>query len=144
MAMSSCPRCAGALEAIPGDEAGSRCTGCGGFWITEQALRNGIRAFLHELGITDMIVAFHESPAGTTDSPCPSCRDARLGAVRFRGVIVERCNECGGIFLDEGETEQISQRVLFSATTPKESSREGSKRLSEFLANPLRIRGSYT
>ncbi|MGI5131119.1 zf-TFIIB domain-containing protein [Pseudonocardia sp. CA-107938] len=38
---------------------------------------------------------------------CPKCQD-RMHTVDRRGVHIEQCQRCGGIFLDRGELEQIA------------------------------------
>ena len=40
---------------------------------------------------------------------CPKC-DGTLAEISFGGVIIDRCNECGGVWLDTGELELLSQK----------------------------------
>jgi hypothetical protein len=37
---------------------------------------------------------------------CPKC-SADMVPLRRSGVLIERCSDCGGIFLDRGELEKI-------------------------------------
>ncbi|MCX7622537.1 MAG: zf-TFIIB domain-containing protein [Thermomicrobium sp.] len=37
---------------------------------------------------------------------CPKCL-GRMQTVERHGVVFERCEECGGVFLDRGELEQL-------------------------------------
>lgn len=132
-----CPKCKGSMEGLGEGARGGRCTDCGGLWVTEGGLRHGILVFLKGLGIEDQIVAFHEIPAGATEIACPECEGERLARMKFRGVEVERCRQCGMIFLDEGETDLISQRVLVSARRPKENRKlTDNPKLASILANP--------
>ena len=39
---------------------------------------------------------------------CPKCAVA-MRVIERNGVTIERCTECGGIFLDRGELERLSQ-----------------------------------
>ena len=39
---------------------------------------------------------------------CPKCA-VPMRSVERNGVVIERCTECGGIFLDRGELERLSQ-----------------------------------
>lgn len=41
-----------------------------------------------------------------TDMMCPKCH-ATLKSVERNGVTIDRCTECGGIFLDRGELERL-------------------------------------
>ena len=38
---------------------------------------------------------------------CPKC-GSELHEVSFRDVSIDRCEDCGGVFLDRGELEQLS------------------------------------
>jgi len=44
----------------------------------------------------------------TTELLCPKCQ-APMRVVERNGVTVERCTECGGIFLDRGELERLTR-----------------------------------
>lgn len=37
---------------------------------------------------------------------CPKC-SAEMVPVRRSGVLVDRCSECGGVYLDRGELEKL-------------------------------------
>jgi hypothetical protein len=41
---------------------------------------------------------------------CPKC-GAELSEVEFRGVKVDKCFTCGGVYLDDGELEQLAGRA---------------------------------
>jgi Zn-finger nucleic acid-binding protein len=135
--MSQCPKCAQPLESL--DESGNaaRCRGCDGLWVTGETLRKGIAIYLSNLGVEDQVIALHEMPAGNTGLACPECPGIRLTALKFRGVEVERCDRCGKIFLDDGDTDTISQRVLVSARKPEDSRKlSNNPKLESILANP--------
>lgn len=40
---------------------------------------------------------------------CPKC-DGTIVEISFGGVTIDRCNECGGVWLDAGELELLSQK----------------------------------
>jgi Zn-finger nucleic acid-binding protein len=42
------------------------------------------------------------------DLNCPKCL-VPMRDIERNGVTIERCNECGGIFLDRGELEHLTQ-----------------------------------
>lgn len=51
---------------------------------------------------------------------CPKCR-APMESLERSGVTLERCTECGGIFLDRGELERLElaeQDAAPGATAP--------------------------
>jgi uncharacterized protein len=39
---------------------------------------------------------------------CPKCV-APMKLIERNGIVIERCQECGGIFLDRGELEHLTQ-----------------------------------
>lgn len=41
---------------------------------------------------------------------CPKC-DSFMNRVIFRGIPVERCNSCLGIFFDDGEVEELAAKL---------------------------------
>jgi uncharacterized protein len=47
--------------------------------------------------------------AGTSSMRCPRC-DAALAETRFEEVSIDRCDNCGGIWLDAGELAQLIQK----------------------------------
>src|SRR3712207_2571786 len=44
--------------------------------------------------------------SATVDLKCPKCL-APMRAIERSGIVVDRCTECGGIFLDRGELERL-------------------------------------
>jgi len=46
--------------------------------------------------------------AQTSELQCPKCR-APMRSYERSGVTIERCSECGGIFLDRGELERLTE-----------------------------------
>jgi Zn-finger nucleic acid-binding protein len=45
--------------------------------------------------------------AEATDLLCPSCPDGKLVSQKIRGVELEWCDRCRGIFLDQGEKDRL-------------------------------------
>ena len=46
---------------------------------------------------------------------CPKCQ-APMRSLERSGVTLERCGECGGIFLDRGEMERLAEAELGGAS----------------------------
>lgn len=47
--------------------------------------------------------------AGAAALQCPRC-DGRLVEITFEQVQVDRCDKCGGVWLDAGELESLTKR----------------------------------
>lgn len=95
----NCPRCLTTLTEQDGSDATRLlCGSCGGFWIAPEPLANALK----KRGIT-----LPESGGTAGDLRCP--RDgAWLATFKFSGVELDRCTQCGGLWLDKGEWEKIS------------------------------------
>ncbi len=109
----ACPRCAVELAAVAhGTVEAHHCPVCRGFWMHQEGLVHDIRETAEQKGVQLPGVSLLEGPPAPTDLPCPACDQVLLQRLRMRGVVVERCARCGGLFLQEGEGELITRRVL--------------------------------
>ncbi len=108
-----CPRCAVELAAAAhGAVEAHRCPLCRGFWMHQEGLAQDIRHTAEQKGVRLSGVSLLEGSPTPTDLPCPACNGVLLETLTMRGVSVERCPSCGGLFLQEGEGELITKRVL--------------------------------
>jgi Transcription factor zinc-finger len=110
-----CPACAGSLQKIHGGP-GARCAGCGGVFLRARELAAEAR---------ERIARFVGK--GTRSVRCPDC-PGRLRPVREGDVEIERCDECGAVFLDPGKTlpdgsDPAHALSLFALSLPERSVR---------------------
>ena len=56
-----------------------------------------------------MKVAEAAKAAGTSSMRCPRC-DGNLIESKVDEVSIDTCDKCGGVWLDSGELEQLTQR----------------------------------
>ena len=56
-----------------------------------------------------MKVAEEAKAAGISSMKCPRC-DGSLKESRFEEVMIDTCDNCGGIWLDSGELEQLTSK----------------------------------
>jgi len=56
-----------------------------------------------------MKVAEEAKAAGTSTMICPRC-GASLKESKFEEVSIDTCEKCGGVWLDAGELQQLTQR----------------------------------
>jgi Zn-finger nucleic acid-binding protein len=106
-----CPKCADAMHSGGGNQGPVfSCYGCWGLWVDTSALSeteeqypagNRLHAALQELDVSEM---------ETTRLQCATSCGGGLLAVHCRGVAIEFCSECGGVFLDRGEREKLTGR----------------------------------
>ncbi len=54
-------------------------------------------------------VAEDAKAAGTSSMQCPRC-DGSLKESKFENVLIDTCEKCGGVWLDSGELQQLTQR----------------------------------
>ncbi len=103
-----CPRCSSDLNKKE-NEAGITvdfCVQCQGIWLAQHSLRQVLQTGKTDLpssssGFWDQISNWKES-----DSNCPD--DVKhLRTFLHRGVEVDMCPECSGLWLDKGEWEKL-------------------------------------
>ena len=56
-----------------------------------------------------MRVAEEAKAAGTSSMKCPRC-DGSLQESKFEEVLIDTCEKCGGVWLDSGELQQLTQK----------------------------------
>ncbi len=103
--MSRCPRCA---ETALVDQHGvlheAVCPSCQGRFLDEAAARQVIE---YELGIENEQLQELSALFGGLTLTCPGCGQSTR-PVTLRGVPVDVCFRCGGLWCDAGELERLS------------------------------------
>jgi len=96
------------------------CTECGGLWIGGDVFREAIRkpppaTVMSVKGPAPQPAVWEESALS-----CPACGKAmKKGVYSYSsGVIIDRCEPCGGIWLDRGELAKI--RAFVNWKPPQE------------------------
>src|SRR5918993_3754036 len=56
-----------------------------------------------------MKVADEAKAAGISSMKCPRC-DGSLKESKFEEVLIDTCDNCGGVWLDSGELEQLTKK----------------------------------
>jgi len=56
-----------------------------------------------------MKVSEEAKAAGTSSMRCPRC-DGSLKENKFEEVTIDTCENCGGVWLDSGELEQVTRK----------------------------------
>jgi uncharacterized protein with PIN domain len=56
-----------------------------------------------------MKVAEEAKAAGTSSMQCPRC-DGKLAEMKVEEVTIDTCDNCGGVWLDSGELEQMTKK----------------------------------
>ena len=56
-----------------------------------------------------MQVAAAAKATGISSMKCPRC-DGALSESKFEEVLIDTCDKCGGVWLDSGELEQLTQK----------------------------------
>lgn len=114
-----CPNCSSTLQAVELEPfEAAICDRCEGLWLPREVVREYVRQRLIQVGRSPL-TGLLETPPASTDLPCPTCQDSILERIKLRGVEVERCTGCGGLFFESGELDTIVERVLYSAEQSK-------------------------
>ena len=56
-----------------------------------------------------MKVAAEAKAAGVSSMKCPRC-DGSLTEMQFEEVMIDKCEKCGGVWLDSGELDQLTRK----------------------------------
>lgn len=99
-----CPGCGQGLEAPSGDLPASGCAECGGWFLDGAATE---KLVVEELGISQEILSALPEHGIAQDRACAGC-DAALHTCPLRGVKVDLCPRCGGLWLDRGELRRLT------------------------------------
>lgn len=113
-----CPRCKSALEIISYELAMiESCPGCGGEWLGPNELKHIVQTFetVFPKELKDSLAGINSQVFPTKrvvkkDLTCPRCQDVVMNNFNYAyssGVYIDKCPECSGIWLDEGELEKI-------------------------------------
>jgi Zn-finger nucleic acid-binding protein len=103
----SCPKCGAAMSAYLGD-ASAICLSCGGTWIPAAAHVSRLGQ-LTGRDVADELAIVLATGARVTSLRCPGCTSEALHAVTLRGIEIESCRACHGVFLDCGEVERLKR-----------------------------------
>ena len=105
-----CPVCREPMIVLELDEVEiDHCTSCGGIWLDAGELE----LLLGDPARRDRFLSSFETDKGTEEKSrrCPICRKRmeKVSAGANGKVRIDRCRNNDGIWLDEGELEQILQ-----------------------------------
>lgn len=118
--LGTCPRCQGQF-ALRDLFAGGRhatvvgCLGCGGLWMRESDLRR-----LSEV-VVPVLTEWRDLGSSAEQNAvlhCPECDGApaleKLQSDRDSRVILDRCQRCGGVWVDTHELRAIQEDSLMT------------------------------
>ncbi len=103
----TCPKCQDELHEmhIEGVDV-DFCDSCKGIWFDKDEM-----AFMAELP-SDIPAQDVEDTVKPTVYPCPRCENTQLEEMRFvqaNDLLIDRCPECRGIWLDKGELPKVER-----------------------------------
>ncbi len=107
VAVIRCPRDGEMLRrffvaGLAGGVSVESCTSCLGMWVDDEEVTRLLgRRHAAELGRT--------APEGDSRIACPRCR-VGLKSLVYRGIVVDVCVLCGGVWFDEGEAGLAEKR----------------------------------
>ena len=101
MSQHPCPKCGSGLK--PRDDSTSTCISCGGIWITKATYADA----LADAGGTGALLDELDRVCTPTAFACPTCKVSNLEASHAKGVELDWCRTCGGIYFDLGELEKV-------------------------------------
>jgi Zn-finger nucleic acid-binding protein len=111
-----CPACDQTLRPLKtGTVMLDVCHDCGGIWFDHRELE---KVNADHPNADDVVADFTYNPLTRVDEnrarPCPRCDGVTLEKKLYdlgSGVIMDRCPQCKGIWLDQGELEKIRESI---------------------------------
>ncbi len=107
----NCPRCDATLQEMTVKQTPvDRCTQCYGTWVSARALSMLIpgtdtgRRIVQQL---DRVV--REDHHFESRVSCPECSTNAVCIVEVRGVHIDYCTRCHGVFFDKGEVGRLTR-----------------------------------
>jgi Zn-finger nucleic acid-binding protein len=94
------------------------CPVCGGIWFDEGEMQQLANRPSGLVAVAKLFVPSGEWDCSPRTRACPRCHSG-LEPFEFdslRGIQLDRCGTCRGIYLDHGEAEAIEQRLHGAAT----------------------------
>ena len=136
----NCPDCRSRLEGI--DSKGIQiheCSNCKGRWFDRGQLRAAKDSEDHHLRWLDFDPFGKDAEKLSVQSEgkvCPKC-NKRMNSLKYTNsrVIIDKCNNCKGVWLDHGEFEKIINYLekLLASETAKDYSKETFKQFIEIF-----------
>jgi hypothetical protein len=102
-ALIKCARCHDPELTVAGALSSMACPRCGGGFIPE----DGTSRVLDELSHTTAQLRELAAVFGGTRLPCPACK-SKMSPLQLRGVTLDVCFGCGGLWVDKGDLEAVS------------------------------------
>ena len=108
----NCIRCKSKMRKVAKDKVlVDKCTECGSIWLDSGELEMMEKGAGHD----DAVIMHQARKELLHDAKrlvslvgfCPKCEKTKLHQVKKRGVEIDVCSHCGGMFFDEGELEQM-------------------------------------
>jgi uncharacterized protein len=115
--MNACPRCNAPLDIEEhGDIVMERCAGCGGRFLSPEDLR-GILAVIRLPANGPGVRTGIDLTDVREDAACPHCGVPMepFNYAGDSGIILDKCRQCGGLWLDKGDLERVLAVVSASA-----------------------------
>lgn len=138
-----CPNCNSPLtEATLHGENVDRCQTCCGVWFDERELSAVLAC------MTNTNKQIRTTRRSLEDRSCPRCL-ARMPVSNYAydsGITISRCNQCSGVWLDQGQLEAIAQYRAGTPSTNALANAHSAKLSTEnrwrFLQNVIRSRSA--
>ncbi len=110
--MNNCPVCKKEMELkeIHGVSAFS-CALCGGIWLG----KGDMNVILHpDDWDVEYCTTEHGEDAPRSEKQCPECQEIYLrkgNFIEYSNIVLDYCPDCGGIWLDRGELDDITREL---------------------------------
>ena len=104
----NCPKCNVGMSLTNVNGIGTNiCNSCEGVWLDSITLRTLLNIEEKAPSLTQIEESFKRSSEANSQLKCKSCLDQKLYQVEVRGVELDFCSNCKGLFFDKGELKLV-------------------------------------
>lgn len=109
---------------------GASCFYCHGVWLPGEVMDSALTGALGSPDRATLLAKASDGGPARASLICPACDTAAFVAIKIKGVELDLCRQCGGMYFDRGEVERVFPRL-------KEILAEDSDSVGEAVASDI-------
>ena len=83
------------------------CSPCGGVWVGGTSLKRLLSTEPSAPTFEKLVKNIQQKQQLSEDRLCPNCEDTKLFVLKTRGVEIDFCGNCNGVFFDKDELQSL-------------------------------------
>ncbi|QMU62447.1 MAG: hypothetical protein GKR92_12355 [Gammaproteobacteria bacterium] len=88
-----------------------KCNVCDGIWIAGTSLKRLLTSEPSAPSYEKIVEIINQKNHLSGTKNCPSCENKKLHVLKIRGVELDYCESCNGMYFDKGELEGVIPKL---------------------------------